>query len=461
MKKILYSIFVIIFFAVAVTPFAGMLFYKADGSAEQRELSEKPSIIVDKKINRDFGSGFEDYFGDHFAFRSELVNADAALKLKVFDTSAEDKVITGKGEWLYYTETLGDFCGTNELTDGEIQRIADIITMEKNYCLTNGRGYVFSVAPNKNSIYPENMKSFYKEAGNGTNLSRLTEKLALHNVEVADLKDALIKAKDSGKQLYYTYDSHWNLMGAGIGYNTYLESIKKQTDVTFPNIGWNEKNFTSGVREGDLLKMVQPLDKDREELYAEDKLATTYKPIGKPAKSVDDLIIKNKCETGADVKLLMFRDSFGRALIKPLSMTFRETTLVRSVPFDIYSNIDNDTVVVREIVERNIKTLLDYAPIVLAEETEISGNTDVSEGLSRSKKQGKLTHYYGYVLSDEAVDYYRVGIVTKSGKTYAAFPVLESEIRDNAPDNAVGYSFYAPADDNDFESFEVVVQIQK
>ena len=74
---------------------------------------------------------------------------------------------------------------------------------------------------------------------------------------------------------------------------------------------------------------------------------------------VDDLIIttENADKTGS---ALLYRDSFGNALYKFFSDDFKNVTVSRAVPYDMSSVGDYDVIVV-EIVERNIKNLLEYS----------------------------------------------------------------------------------------------------
>jgi len=445
MKKTIYIVFTALFLAVALIPFAGMFFYQTDETAEGRTLAEKPSFTEDGKINLNIGTDYEDYFGDHFAFRSELVDLDATLKLDLFATSSEDKVIVGKDGWLFYAETLNDFSGTVKLSDGDINRLARIIKMESDYCRTNGKGYVFTVAPNKNSIYPEKMAAYYLAASENTNLENINEALVKLGVNVCDLQESLISAKASGKQLYYTYDSHWNLEGATVGYKALLASVKKECGFDYADSDWLNATFEPAEREGDLLKMVTPLQGNVIENYATESLKNKYKTQGM-MKTVDDLRIITNAELDDQTKLLMFRDSFGRAIIEPLSDTFKKATYLRATPFAIADYLDADTVVIREIVERNIKNLLEYAPIMTAPaatDADVAGleALNATSVTAKTEEHGELIHYFGTYKTANLPDDYVVIVTTADSSKYQAFPIVENALGES---DVLGYSFYLP-----------------
>ena len=78
--KILYSI---LFFAVCLIPSLGMLAAKTETSSENRELSKFPSFVTEEGLNVEWLPQAGDYFQDHFAFRNELVTANALLNGKL------------------------------------------------------------------------------------------------------------------------------------------------------------------------------------------------------------------------------------------------------------------------------------------------------------------------------------------------------------------------------------------
>ena len=444
MKKTLAFAFIIIIILLCLVPFFGMLFYNSEnaGAAEQRTLAEFPKLIEEGTINLSFGSEFEDWFADHFAFRSELVNANSVLREKIFSTSSEDDVIIGKNGWLFYTETLEDFLGEEVLTEGQIEKLATVIRLERDFACEKGAGYVFAVAPNKNSIYPEMMPGIYGSAGKSSLLDRVNAAVSEAGVTVCDLKKALTAAKNEG-QLYYKGDSHWNLLGSSVAYEALCKAIFSETEVEITVNSPSAENLSDGEREDDLLKMLHPLAATMEEKFSADNVSENYKTVGR-MKSVDDAVIRTTCETGCDTKVLMFRDSFGRALIKPFSNTFSAVTYVRGTPFNIYDNTDENTVVIREIVERNIEKLLETAPVATAGIINLyvpEDNVTRDFVLETETLSNGLIHYFGCVPDENYNDAlnYNIYIVAEDG-VREAFPITESGFEGM---RGYGFSFYA------------------
>ena len=163
-------------------------------SAEKRNLAEFPSLVEDGNLNPAFSEELDGWLTDHFALRSELITANNLLKAGLFATSDEDQVIVGKNGWLYFAETAADYLGqnplSNQLSDEDIVHLATTLDMMNAYVEGRGGKLVFAVAPNKNTLYPDNMPAYYRRTAGETNLDRVTRQLR-GKAYFADLRQAL------------------------------------------------------------------------------------------------------------------------------------------------------------------------------------------------------------------------------------------------------------------------------
>ena len=186
--KILYSI---LFFAVCLLPSLGMAASKTETSSENRELAQFPSLVTEEGLNVEWLPEAGEYFQDHFAFRNELVTANALINGKLLGTSTAQGVIQGTDNWLYYKDSLNDFLGLELLSDRSLYNIAHTLSMMQENLRARGVDFLFTVAPNKNSLYPENMPYYdsFKVTENN-NLARLVPYLEKEGVAYADLYQA-------------------------------------------------------------------------------------------------------------------------------------------------------------------------------------------------------------------------------------------------------------------------------
>jgi hypothetical protein len=437
-KNILYRLYAAAFVGICLVPSVLMPFSKSDSSKEKRKLASAPEITdKDGKLNFDFFKEFDKWFSDHMAFRQQLVNADARLRSTLFKTSANEDVIVGKDGWLYYSATADDFLNINTLSQRGINNICHNLELVKRYCDENGIKFVFTVAPNKNSIYPENMPFNYVESDNAGNYERLAESLAESGFFL-DMKKALLET-DSSIPLYHKTDTHWNNLGAYAGHVKLMEMLGRESCPA------GDSWYTKDDRLGDLAAMLYPAEGAKDTQVYND-YGFTYKYRGRFG-GLDDVTIKTVCG-GREGSLLMYRDSFGEALLPYMAESYASAEFSRTVPYYIEGK-DCDELII-EIVERNLADLQKYAPVMSAPEADISGlePEEYSGQVSvRRERSGELVHIYG-VLPDEFFSGAEAEIyLAVNGKAYEAFNCFECGLlgrEDETSDN--GFSLYIPAE---------------
>ena len=131
MKK--YLIFIIACVAVCLLPFAGMAVWPTTASTENKAMSEFPSLSDGGNLNLNFFKELEEYFNEHFAFRNELVYADAKIQTAAFHVSNVDTVVYGKDGWLYYSSTLDDYLGNHRMSERQIYNIVHNLSLVQQY----------------------------------------------------------------------------------------------------------------------------------------------------------------------------------------------------------------------------------------------------------------------------------------------------------------------------------------
>lgn len=453
-RKLGYFLYCLLFFAACAVPGAMLLKITDDSTAENRRLAEFPSFRTEEGgFNRDWSSAFQAYVSDHFGFRQTLVKADSQLKASLLHTSAEEDVIVGTDGWLYYMPTVNDFLGNPTVSPLGIQNIVHNLEMMQAYAESKGSTFVAAIVPNKNTVYPEHMPYNYRNSGISGNLDNLTEAIAESDVNWCSLAEELkAEAAQSGTLLYHKTDTHWNNSGALVGYRAMMDAAG------MPFADFADASYTTeSIWNGDLQRMLFPDSEETDDQNVYD-IPFTFSYQGHYVDS-DDITINtlNPVGTGS---LLMFRDSFGAAVIPYFSQQFMTARYSRSRPNPLY-NLDAQhyDAVILEIVERNIAWLQKEAPMhealliddVFLGETVPQG-TSVGEATLYTDQNGaSLLQLYGTVeLPDdlqEAPTYF-VTVKDRSGvgRTYQAYNCFEADklgeeiIQDN------GYSLYIPTE---------------
>jgi len=179
------------FLAACLIPSAGMLFVPERTAAANQQLAPPPSLTrEDGSFNPEVFQEVTDYLADHFAFRQELITADAALNAAVFRVSAEEDVTLGRDGWLFYTETVDDYLRTAPLSQRQLWASAHTLALVQEYVQDRGARLLFTVAPNKATVYPEQLPSVGTPLAAQGNLDRLLPLLEAEGVPYAELRDS-------------------------------------------------------------------------------------------------------------------------------------------------------------------------------------------------------------------------------------------------------------------------------
>lgn len=362
-KNLLYRLYSGAFIGICLLPAVLTPFVKADSSKENRALAALPSVKnADGSINFNILSDWGEYFAEHFAFRQQLVTADSRIKTAALGTSPNSDVIDGSDGWLYYGETVDDFLNINTMNSRRIYGICHDLRLINSFCEENGAEFLFTSVPNKNSLYPENMPFNYVPTDAPDNYSLIAEELSGDSFFL-DMKEALA-AVDSSIPLYHKTDTHWNNLGAYAGHCALMSKLGRNACPA--GSGW----FTvANGRLGDLAAMIYPAE-DARDTQVNNDYQFNYAYQGR-FRGLDDISISTSCE-GAEGSLLMYRDSFGEAILPYMAEMFGKAEFSRVVPYrtDSIANGEAD-VVIMEIVERNLPELSQRSPVMAAPVAEL------------------------------------------------------------------------------------------
>ncbi len=362
-KKILKTAYIVLFLLALIIPGVWTFVNKQEniGNEETVDFSDISYLNAADKI--------DSYLSTGFGFRNKLVQINNQLYFNIFKESGEASVIVGRDGWLFYESALHDYTGEAELSDLEIKKIARVLQIAQQAVRKQGAQFIFASAPNKMEIYGEYMPYYCYEDTTGGNYERLYEQLAYDNVTAVDLKSVLEeKAASSDRIIYHKLDSHWNNLGAAYAYQAIMEQAGLQY-INFTNSKITiENNF-----DGDLYAMLFPDgDKKDSQVYFDREQQFYYVSM---YRGPEDLLIETVADDG-EGRLLMYRDSFGNALHAFMAESFEYSVFSRALPYDL-TNSDEYSLVVLEIVERNIDKLLQYPPVVEAESVEVEASEPV------------------------------------------------------------------------------------
>ena len=430
-KLYIVSICLILSAPLFLMPFA------QDTSAEKRQLSKFPALVTEHGLNTDFFSELDTWMTEHFPFRAEIISSNNLLKATLFGASDEDQVVVGKNGWLYFSQTLPDYFGENTMTQAQIQQIATTLSLVDEFVTQSGADFVFAVAPNKNTIYPQFMPAHYQPGQGATNLDRLHGLLQGKSFYV-DLQGALV---GNAEQVYHARDSHWNNLGAWIAWRQ-IASAAGRKDNLFQEADYTwQQNWR-----GDLEDMIFPAFSFMD-WQADFDVDWTYQ-ITSNFRSEEDILITTENSKGKG-RLLMFRDSFGNALFPFFAQSYEQAVFSRAVPYDLRAIDAYDTVII-EIVERNLSNLIRTAPVMPAPVRQMQGTQ--TQALVSTRQQKGLLHIYGSFAGNAQHIYLQL---SNGEDTFVveAFPILEKALLDSKGADCLenGFSAYVSAEYKDYQ----------
>ncbi|RCG32476.1 hypothetical protein DQ384_02935 [Sphaerisporangium album] len=222
---------------------------------ENRRLAGFPALSP----AGDFPSRFEAWAVDHLPLRGHAVRAQAMLSEELFGEPPSyaagkaltyPRVVEGREGWLYFGDDVAEACrpvGTTAGVLARVRRLGEIVR-------ASGRRFVFTVAPDKTTIYPDKLPDrFLGERC----LARRKEEFwkALDAARVPgylDLRGPLERLqRATGEPAYFRTDSHWSERSAAL-YGAELARTL-QPDLSR---GTRLVPLGSYVREGDLGRLL-------------------------------------------------------------------------------------------------------------------------------------------------------------------------------------------------------------
>ena len=298
---------------------------------------------------------------DAFPLRRQLIEGyDRAMYLGLHDVPSPH-VIGGRDGWLF----LGDderwyLTGTRTLNDAQLASLADVYGVRADWCRRRGIRYVFLLAPNKSTIYPEYLpRGLRRELP--TIADRLLPLFRARGIAVADPRAVLAAAARSTAETYSKGDTHWNDRGAFAAYGVLLDTIRgSHVRDPLPR-GRSIRQADEG---GDLLRLAS----------IEGLVANTVTHIDFVHRARETAVPRYPGDAHADAfdatvdaiddpalpAAVVFGDSFSSGLRPFLAENFRRTVLLRyrgvpGVQFDTaVIEAERPNVVIQELAERSL-----------------------------------------------------------------------------------------------------------
>jgi len=340
-------------------------------SIEKRRAAPAPAFHWSFENVQRFPREFDAYFTDRLALRHQLIQLRNRIDFYIFQKSPAPMVTIGKDGWLFLNDQKSNdaFLGRTELATADLNRLRLAIEKRRDWLAQRGIAYVFVIAPDKQSIYPEKLPETLHHDGLNRRTQQFLDYMHGSSAENNIIFPAMtLKAAKGDAELYYHLDSHWNFHA---GYVVYRETLERIERISTLRVGaammsahsFSDGNAPNGPVGGDLAIMLN--------LRSGVGLGVKERPdFEQPtcAQAAEVAIVSNvsiwpqldkawACDSDLhNQNVLLFHDSFG-TLLSPFYaahfMRFRESP--RRATFEDlvnYVEIIKPTIVIEEHVER-------------------------------------------------------------------------------------------------------------
>ena len=331
----------------------------------QDMLSTK-NISIQKLFTTDHIEGNLNYFVYRILHRSlkwsqTVVGRDGYLFLGNKYSSIIDK-------------TEGKFVYTQE----EIDRWTDGLKAIQEWFVSRGIRFLFVIAPNKSSIYPEKLPDSIIYKKGKTITDDIVRRAAQKGITLLDLREPLRK-KRGEEQLFFKTDTHWNNKGASIAFDAtmhYLNALSthklKLPEYTLHRIRKGSGDLAGFLKIRDILPSRYELDfsfdfnRSIEVCHGNiDPGTHILQPCFKVENPILNIIAKDQYMINKEAlnpeKLLLIGDSFSAANSKLYNATFHTVwkfhySRLYGKKLAEFVEKNRPDIVIYQIVERDLYT---------------------------------------------------------------------------------------------------------
>jgi hypothetical protein len=336
-------ILVISFLLMICLPIGGTFFVQSPvvSEVEKRKLSEFPRIAFNYQSLKSFPENYSAYIGDHFLFRSEMVNMNSFLRMKLFHSSPTFSLAVGQQGWLYSLSdwALHDYMGGSRLTARQLEVVRLALEQRKRLVGSWGGTYLHVLVPNKMIVYPDYLPQRIRKKRGETMVDQIMGFLSAHHElesTVLDLTEVLSTARDDNL-IYYQTDTHWTSYGAFVGYQAILAKLQEYVPdieiLTTDNLVEKEQKNTVG----DLALMggVYNFVSETSDVFHPKDFCRSAENTAVPVDYLQrpSYPQRNGCPRANPHRVVLISDSFGDALQPFFSETFQEVIYDRNVGF--------------------------------------------------------------------------------------------------------------------------------
>lgn len=268
---------------------------------------------------------------------------------------------------------LEDWCGTNILSDNQVDGVQKRIKSKVDYLAGRDCKLVYLIITNPMEIYPETAPERFVRSDKDISRTEQFEKAArAAGATVIDAREILEEHRDDIYKIYNKTDSHWTAYGAYWGYKILMDEIGKDYEAAKPlPIDGNFEFYNKESMSGDMMvhlllqnsllhengTFVKWLTKavSNPDVYVKGSVQLDFSPVQ------DTQTVRNRLDPEGKPTAMIVRDSFSTNIYGYVNNSFSEVYWQNmwNYKFDKdYIENTNPDYYIYIVAERNIGNLL-------------------------------------------------------------------------------------------------------
>lgn len=268
---------------------------------------------------------------------------------------------------------LEDWCGTNILSDNQVDGVQKRIKSKVDYLAGRDCKLVYLIITNPMEIYPETAPERFVRSDEDISRTEQFEKAArAAGATVIDAREILEEHRDDIYKIYNKTDSHWTSYGAYWGYKILMDEIGKDYEAAKPlPIDGNFEFYNKESMSGDMMvhlllqnsllhengTFVKWLTKavSNPDVYVKGSVQLDFSPVQ------DTQTVRNRLDPEGKPTAMIVRDSFSTNIYGYVNNSFSEVYWQNmwNYKFDKdYIENTNPDYYIYIVAERNIGNLL-------------------------------------------------------------------------------------------------------
>ena len=365
--RVLVALFVVVISLPLAANLAG--FDGADPGAENRELAPFPRIDRSWQSIAGLPANLGLWFDDHFGLRSTFIRWYGESRLFALGVSPSAAVVKGRGGWFFYGDDMGieDYANVEPMTPAAVANWRAAVVRARDWLRTRGVAYVFTIAPDKHAIYPEEMPSTLLRLGEVSRSDQLFTTLQDTGLAV-DVRPWLFATK-ARERIYHKTDTHWNDRGALVAYQQIIGAVRARVPATPP--AWTREDFEPVDRIVEALDLAAMMgvkralrETDLALVPRRARRARVIEPAG-AAPTAEEGRLVTEIDDPSLPRAVILRDSFVSRLVPFLSEHFGRAVYLWQNDFDATVVArEHPDVVIQEIVGRHLYNFIPSPELV-------------------------------------------------------------------------------------------------